>query len=549
MVFKKVDFSSFFRDYIKSPLVVSLCFHSVLFFLVFAIWLTWLKFPAEREQGLYSALREKNNSRSAADSLAQLLKLEYKQGKEKGVEELIKALHKNFTWFGIMPAYEEFLHFTGDIIMGYLNIKTERDTIIIFVNRAIKNEGKEIDYLIDIIWEKKQNVLKILRKDADAGKIKAAKIPKFKNFFLLWSEMLSILLFFGFLVSLAYYTEIESYSDNDGIVYEIPLSKLLFFVIFILIFGGLVLFILKIFAAFLLDLVFCWIKKIIGKIFKKQIIEQEDLKVLSKNDNCFEEIANEKDVYREKLKLLKDLRKKQRKLRKTVKVEEIVKSMANFRQEEELRKLDEWIIYLRLKLEELGNEIEAKQREYFAKQAERESLEKQLETADEKLLSEFERILSLPEITALEMIEDRIEIYTGTVRKACGKKIYILGGYIISLMHKNGKFTAGIMMEGSPTLLKIKNPASPHSKNKIHPYVCDNGRFPCLGDATYAIYLFIEKQELYAAVVNIIRILYFYDVPRANPINPIEEWPCVKVSLRNARKILKKQKEAGNGLS
>lgn len=544
MMVSKISNLRFFRDYIKKPLIISLSFHFVLFVLIFFVWLFWLKFPTEREQELYNSLRKKyNNSGSTTDILSQMLKLEYQVGKEKGTEELIKALHKNFSLSNILTwrPIAEFFNFARDITVGYPNldypnIKTSRIKIIVFINNAIQNNYSNIDYFIDILWDKKQNVLKIIRKDKDADKIKA-ETPEFGNWFVLWSEMLAIFFFFNILVFRAYYKKLVE-SSSDIVIFEIPQSKFWFFVILILSFTGLILLVSFFAFAFLMAFLFDGSKR------KNKHTENPDLKILEKNDN-FDKAANIniKEIYGEKLESLRNLKKKQRKLREKLNFQESLKIFADFKKENELKIIDENINNLRLKLEQKETELEKMQREYFEEIAKKGKLEKEPKIADENLFKEFLKIQALPEVEALEILTDKVKIYTGTVRKLHGDKIYILGDYIINLYHNNGKFTSAN--------LQIENPVSIHFRNMIHPYVNDKGFFLCLGDATSGIYFLLDKQEVYAAVVNIIRILFFYDTRRAVPQYDIKEWPCVKISPKKAKEILekyKKQKEAANGL-
>lgn len=541
MMVSKVSSFCFFRDYIKKPLIISLSIYFVLLVLVFVVWLSWLKFPAEREQELCGALRDKyNNNGSTADILSQMLKLEYEISKEKGMEELIRALHKNF---GGMLLYKfetakHFFNFSADLMASYPNIKIDKIRIISFTHSAISNNGKEIDYLSDVLWDKKQNVLKILRKDADADKIKTGT-PEFENWILFWYVNIIFFLVFGIFVLKSYYKKLFRHNDAE-VIFEIPQSKFWFFVILTSVFAGLILFIS--FFAFASLMIFLFVSD--GSKRKNTHTKNPDLKILEKNDNFAEAVnINIKEIYGEKLESLRNLKKKQRELREKLNLQESFKIFADFKKESELKALDENINNLRQRLEKMGTELERMQREYFAEIAKKGKLEKEPETVDEDLLREFEKILSLPEVAALEIFEDKIKIYTGTVRKLHGRKIYILGDYIINLGHCNGRFTSAN--------LQIENPVSTHFKNMIHPYVNDKGFFPCLGGATSAIYSLLEQQEIFAAVVNILRILYFYEAPRVNPQYPIEEWTCVEISLEKAKEILekyKKQKEAANGL-
>lgn len=170
--------------------------------------------------------------------------------------------------------------------------------------------------------------------------------------------------------------------------------------------------------------------------------------------------------------------------------------------------LQEQMAVVEAHLKELSRQL-ASQTRLLQNCQERLRILKRSETAEEQLLRELDGLLGIPEVRGVEVLEDRLRVFTDTVDTIVAGKRYRLGRFCLDIRF-NGE-------------VAIKNVTHAYGYYD-HPHVW-NAK-PCLGNIGQSILKLVSEFQWVAAAVLLLE--YLKTVNPKEWYTPIDHWEEVR---------------------
>jgi len=148
-------------------------------------------------------------------------------------------------------------------------------------------------------------------------------------------------------------------------------------------------------------------------------------------------------------------------------------------------------------LSELGSTISVAQKEFAGSQKQlikwEQNLERHKNKKREDYCKEFERILGLPNVAMIEVLDNQLCVYTDVIYVKHVKKTYEVGMLLIKIY----------MLNNGLEVFNFSN--TRRSSDRSHPY--GNARNICFGDMTSSLQRTLESKEYFAAIQYILKAL------------------------------------------